>query len=117
VARSVACYITTRTDWVNAMNTAFVNTSLRLGVYWLIAIGEALAGAACTIGTAILRATGTDITRSRHSAYLATALGFGVWFLAFLLVSGPQSALRFYVAMLTTGIVIALQERYLPRQS
>jgi predicted small integral membrane protein len=97
------------------MYAAFLNTSLRLGVYWLVAVGEALAGAACTIGTAILRAPGISLANSRHFTWLATALGFGVWPLAFQLIGGSQSALRFYVAVLATGIVIALQDRYLPR--
>ena len=99
------------------MNTAFLNASLRFSAYWLVAVGEALAGAASTIGTAILRATGTNIASTRRFAWLATALGFLVWFLGFLLIGGPHSAFRFYIAVLGAGILIALQDRYLPRQS
>jgi len=104
-------------DYATSMNTAFLNASLRLSAYWLVAVGEALAGAAYTIGTAILRATGIHISGPKPSTYIATALGFLVWFLAFLLIFGPQSALRFYAAVFAAGCLIALQGRYLPRQS
>ena len=103
--------IPARIDYPTAMNPAFLNASLRHSAYWLVAVAEALAGAALTIGTAILRATGISLTNSKRSTYLATALGFLVWFLAFQLIGGTQSAVRFYVAMAAAGILIALQDR------
>jgi predicted small integral membrane protein len=95
--------------------------------YWLIILGEALTCAAYTIGTVALlrnlRASGSAFNRSKRFVYVATALGFLVWFLGFMVIggewfamwqsktwNGQQAAFRFYAAVLGVGIFIALQD-------
>jgi predicted small integral membrane protein len=96
--------------------------------YGIIILGEALTGAAYTIGSIALlrslRATGATFNRAKRFIYLATAFGFLVWFFAFMVIggewfamwqsptwNGQQAAFRFYVAVLGAGIFIALEDR------
>ncbi|HTI81639.1 MAG TPA: DUF2165 domain-containing protein [Acetobacteraceae bacterium] len=131
-------------EHVLSMDTTFTTNTLRWraitepvlwhAAYWVVIVGEALAGAAYTTGafmlTRALRASGEAFNHSKHFVYLATALGFLVWFFGFMVVggewfsmwqstqwNGQQAAFRFYVAVLGVGIFIALQDRDLPRQS
>ena len=96
--------------------------------YWLIIAGEALTGIAYVIGTAALignlRASGAAFNRAKRFVYVATALGFLVWFLGFMVIggewfamwqsktwNGQEAAFRFYVAVLGVGIFVALDDR------
>jgi predicted small integral membrane protein len=100
--------------------------------YAIIILGEALTGAAYTIGSIALlrslRASGATFNRAKRFVYLATAFGFLVWFFAFMVIggewfamwqsptwNGQQAAFRFYVAVLGAGIFIALEDRDLTR--
>ena len=130
-------------EHVLSMDTTFTTNTLRWraitepvlwhAAYWVIIIGEALTGAAYTIGAFMLaralRANGEDFNNSKHFVYLATALGFLVWFFGFMVVggewfstwqspqwNGQEAAFRFYVAVLGVGIFIALRDRDLPRR-
>ena len=123
---------------VLSMDTTFPDNTLRWraitdpllwhAAYWLIILGEALTGAAYTIGSiALIRAlgaSGATFNRSKRLVYLATAFGFVVWFFGFMVVggewfcmwqsptwNGQQAAFRFYVAILGAGIFIALEDR------
>lgn len=131
-------------EHVLSMDTTFTTNTLRWraitepalwhAAYWVIIIGEALTGAAYTIGAfmmaRVLRASGETFNQSKHFVYLATALGFLVWFFGFMVVggewfsmwqspqwNGQEAAFRFYVAVLGVGIFIALQDRDLRQQS
>ena len=98
----------------------------------MIILGEALTGAAYTIGSIALlrslRASGETFNRAKRFVYLATAFGFLVWFFGFMVIggewfamwqsptwNGQQAAFRFYVAVLGAGIFIALEDRDLTR--
>ena len=123
---------------VLSMDTTFPDNALRWraitspmlwhAAYWLIILGEALTCAAYTIGTVALlrnlRASGAAFNRSKRFVYVATALGFLVWFLGFMVIggewfamwqsptwNGQQAAFRFYAAVLGAGIFIALDDR------
>jgi predicted small integral membrane protein len=123
---------------VLSMDTTFPDSTLRWrGItnptlwhpaYWLIIMGEALTCAAYTIGSAALlrrlRATGAAFNRSKRFVYIATALGFLVWFLGFMVIggewfamwqsrtwNGQEAAFRFYATMLGAGIFISLDDR------
>jgi predicted small integral membrane protein len=123
---------------VLSMDTTFPDNALRWRAitsptlwqvaYWLIILGEALTCAAYTIGTVALtrnlRASGAAFNRSKRMIYVATALGFLVWFLGFMVIggewfamwqsktwNGQEAAFRFYAAVLGTGIFIALDDR------
>lgn len=101
--------------------------------YHLIILGEALTCAAYTIGTvALLRrlnASGIAFNRAKHFVFIATGLGFLVWFFGFLVVggewfamwqsktwNGQEAAFRFLVAILGAGIFIALDDRNLEEE-
>jgi predicted small integral membrane protein len=103
-----------------------------MAAYGIIVLGEALTGAAYSIGSIALlrslRASGAAFNRSKRFVYLATAFGFLVWFFAFMVIggewfamwqsqtwNGQQAAFRFYVAVLGAGIFIALEDRDLTR--
>ena len=123
---------------VLSMDTTFPDNTLRWRAitdptlwrvaYWLIILGEALTGAAYTIGTVVLlrnlHAGGATFNRSKRYVYVATALGFLVWFLGFMVIggewfamwqsktwNGQEAAFRFYTAVLGAGIFIALEDR------
>lgn len=123
---------------VLSMDTTFPDSTLRSRAitnpvlwhagYWVIILGEALTSAAYTIGTATmarrLRAGGDAFDRGKQFVFVATALGFLVWFLGFMVVggewfqmwqsqtwNGQQAAFRFYMAVLGAGIFIALRDR------
>jgi predicted small integral membrane protein len=127
---------------VLSMDTTFPDNALRWRAitqpvlwhvaYLIIILGEALTGAAYTIGSIALlrslRGSGATFNRAKRSIYLATAAGFLVWFLGFMVVggewfstwqsptwNGQQAAFRFYVAVLGAGIFIALEDRDLAR--
>jgi predicted small integral membrane protein len=128
-------------EHVLTMDTTFLTNTLRWraitesmlwhAAYWVIILGEALTGAAYTIGAALLlrslRATGTAFNHSKRFIYIATALGFLLWFAGFMVVggewfsmwqssswNGQQAAFRFYMTVLAAGIFIALEDRALP---
>ena len=123
---------------VLSMDTTFADNSLRWraitepmlwqAAYWAIIIGEALTGIGYTIGCIALlrrlRASGAAFNRSKRFVYMATAIGFLVWFFAFMVIggewfsmwqsptwNGQQAAFRFYAAVLGVGIFIALEDR------
>jgi predicted small integral membrane protein len=123
---------------VLSMDTTFPDNALRWRAitspmlwhvaYWLIILGEALTCAAYAIGTVALtrklRASGAEFNRSKRMIYLATTLGFLVWFLGFMVIggewfamwqsktwNGQEAAFRFYTAVLGAGIFIALEDR------
>lgn len=127
---------------VLSMDTTFPDNALRWRAitqpmlwhvaYGIIILGEALTGAAYTIGSIALlrslRASGAMFNRSKRFVYLATAFGFLVWFFGFMVIggewfcmwqsptwNGQQAAFRFYVAVLGAGIFIALEDRDLNR--
>jgi predicted small integral membrane protein len=127
---------------VLSMDTTFPDGALRWraitqpmlwhAAYGVIILGEALTGAAYTIGSIALlrslRASGEAFNRSKRFVYLATAAGFLVWFFAFMVIggewfsmwqsstwNGQSAAFRFYVAVLGAGIFIALEDRDLIR--
>lgn len=129
---------------VLSMDTTFPDNSLRWraitdpllwnAAYWVIILGEALTGAAYTIGSIALiralRASGATFNRSKRLVYLATGIGFLVWFFGFMVVggewfcmwqsptwSGQEAAFRIYVAVLAGGIFIALDDRDLIRSA
>jgi predicted small integral membrane protein len=101
--------------------------------YLLIILGEALTCAAYTAGTVALlrrvRATGAAFNRAKRSVFIATGLGFLVWFFGFMVVggewfamwqsktwNGQEAAFRFYVAILGAGVFIAFDDRDLERE-
>jgi len=123
---------------VLSMDTTFPNNTLRWraitqptlwqAAYWMIILGEALTGAAYSIGSIALlrslRASGATFNRSKRFVYLATAVGFLVWFFGFMVIggewfsmwqspawNGQEAAFRFYAALLGVGIFIALEDR------
>jgi predicted small integral membrane protein len=123
---------------VLSMDTTFPDNTLRWraitspplwhAAYWLIILGEALTGAAYAIGTVALvrglRGSGAVFNRAKRFVYIATGLGFLVWFLGFMVIggewfamwqsntwNGQEAAFRFYAALLGTGIFIALEDR------
>jgi predicted small integral membrane protein len=125
-------------EHVLSMDTTFPDSALRWraitspilwqAAYWLIILGEALACAAYAIGTVALtrnlRASGAGFNRSKRFVYVATALGFLVWFLGFMVIggewfamwqsktwNGQEAAFRFYAAVLGAGVFIALEDR------
>jgi predicted small integral membrane protein len=129
---------------VLSMDTTFPTNTLRWraitdpalwhAAYALIILGEALTGAAYTIGcVALLRSLGSPaaaFNRSKRFAYVATAIGFLVWFFGFMVIggewfsmwqspawNGQEAAFRFYVAVLGAGIFIALEDRDLLRRA
>ena len=129
---------------VLSMDTTFPGNTLRWraitdpmlwhAAYWMIILGEALTGAAYTIGSVALigalRASGATFNHSKRFVYLATAIGFLVWFFGFMVVggewfcmwqsptwNGQPAAFRFYVAVLGAGIFIALDDRDLIRSA
>lgn len=128
-------------EHVLSMDTTFPTNTLRWraitepmlwhAAYWVIILGEALTGAAYTIGAALLirslRASGAAFNHSKRFVYIATALGFLVWFAGFMVVggewfsmwqssswNGQEAAFRFYMTILAAGIFIALRDRDLP---
>ncbi len=127
---------------VLSMDTTFPNNELRWraitnpllwnAAYWIIILGEALACAAYAAGTITLvrnlHASGALFNAAKRFFYVATALGFLVWFFGFMVIggewfamwqsqtwNGQQAAFRFYAAVLGTGIFIALEDRDLSR--
>jgi predicted small integral membrane protein len=131
-------------EHVLSMDTTFATNTLRWraitepvlwhAAYWVIIVGEALTGAAYTVGTfmliRVLRANGEAFNDAKYFVYLATALGFLVWFFGFMVIggewfsmwqssqwNGQEAAFRFYVAVLGVGIFIALRDRDLPARS
>ena len=107
---------------------AINNPVLWQAAYASIILGEALTGAAYTIGTITmlgrLRARSEAFERSKAFIFIATALGFLVWFLGFMVIggewfamwqsptwNGQPAAFRFYTAVLGVGIFIALRDR------
>jgi predicted small integral membrane protein len=123
---------------VLSMDTTFPDSTLRWraitcpplwhAAYWLIILGEALTGAAYAIGTVALvrglRGSGTVFNHAKRFVYVATGLGFLVWFLGFMVIggewfamwqsntwNGQEAAFRFYAALLGAGIFIALEDR------
>ena len=96
--------------------------------YWLIIGGEALTCAAYTIGAVALigslRAGGAAFNRAKRCVFIATALGFLVWFFGFMVIggewfamwqsqtwNGQPAAFRFYAALLGVAIFVALEDR------
>jgi predicted small integral membrane protein len=90
-------------------------------------LGEALTGAADTIGSIALlrslRARNATFNCSKRFVYPATAFGVLVWFFALMVIegewfamwqsstwNGQQAALRCYAAVPGTGIFIALED-------
>ena len=123
---------------VLSMDTTFPDNTLRWraitspplwhAAYWLIILGEALTVAAYAIGTVALvrglRGSGAVFNRAKRFVYIATGLGFLVWFLGFMVIggewfamwqsktwNGQEAAFRFYTAVLGAGIFIALEDR------
>jgi predicted small integral membrane protein len=123
---------------VLSMDTTFPDSALRWRAianpmlwhvaYWLIILGETLTCAAYTIGTVALlgnlRGSGAAFNRSKRYVYVATGLGFLVWFLGFMVIggewfamwqspawNGQEAAFRCYAALLGVGIFIALDDR------
>ncbi len=122
---------------VLSMDTTFPDNTLRWraitdptlwhAAYWLISVGEALTCVGYTVGTAALlrnlRAGGAAFNRAKQAIYVATALGFLVWFLGFMVIggewfamwqshtwNGQEAEFRFYAAILGVGIFIALDD-------
>jgi predicted small integral membrane protein len=122
---------------VLSMDTTFPDNALRWRAitspmlwhlaYWLIILGEALTCAAYAIGTAALtrklRASGAEFNRSKRMIYLATTLGFLVWFLGFMVIGGEwfamwqspkwngvPSAFRFAVVIIAALIFVAMRD-------
>ena len=122
---------------VLSMDTTFSDNTLRWRAitnpllwrvgYWLIIAGEALTCAAYTIGSVALlrnlRAVDASFNRAKRFIYIATALGFLVWFTGFMAIggewfamwqsptwNGQEAAFRFYATMLGVGIFIALED-------
>ena len=131
-------------EHVLSMDTTFPTNTLRWraitqpmlwhAAYWVIILGEALTGAAYTIGAALLirslRASGAAFNTSKRFVHIATALGFLVWFAGFMVVggewfsmwqsstwNGQEAAFRFYMTILVAGIFIAMKDRDLPAAS
>jgi predicted small integral membrane protein len=122
---------------VLSMDSIFPDSTLRWraittpmlwhGAYWLIILGEALTCAAYVAGTVALlrnlRAAGAVFDRAKRHVHIATALGFLVWFTAFMAIggewfamwqskdwNGQQAAFRFYMTVLGVGIFVALND-------
>ena len=107
---------------------AITNPTLWNAGYLLIILGEALTCAAYSIGTVALlrqlRASGATFNRAKQFVFIATGLGFLVWFFGFMVVggewfamwqsktwNGQEAAFRFYVAIQGAGVFIALDDR------
>lgn len=122
---------------VLSMDTTFPDSTLRWraitspalwhATYWLIILGEALTCVAYMAGTVALlrnlRASREAFNRAKQAIYVATALGFLVWFLGFMVIggewfamwqsnawNGQEAAFRFYVAVLGVGIFVAMDD-------
>jgi predicted small integral membrane protein len=122
---------------VFSMDTTFPDTTLRWRAitnpvawhagYAAIILGEGLTCAAYTIGTLALlrrlRAGGAAFNRAKAAVFVATGLGFLVWFVGFMVIggewfgmwqsqtwNGQEAAFRFYTAILGAGIFIALDD-------
>ncbi len=110
---------------------AITTPTLWHAAYWLIILGEALTCAAYTIATgsliAALHSTGAAFNRAKRFLYVATGLGFLVWFTGFMVIggewfamwqsptwNGQQAAFRFYTALLGVAIFVALDDGDLP---
>ena len=95
--------------------------------YWVVILGEALTCAAYTIGTVSLarnlRGSSAEFNSAKSAVYVASALGFLVWFLGLMVIggewfamwqsntwNGQEAAFRFYAAILCVGIFIALDD-------
>jgi predicted small integral membrane protein len=123
---------------VLSMDTTFPDSTLHWraitspplwhAAYWVIILGEALTGAAYAIGTVALarglRDSGAVFNQAKRFVYVATGLGFLVWFLGFMVIggewfamwqsntwNGQGAAFRCYAALLGAGIFIALDDR------
>jgi predicted small integral membrane protein len=123
---------------VMSMDTTFPDTTLRWraitnpalwhAFYWLIILGEAMTCAAYAIGTAnLLRHLRDDTAtfgQAKRAIYVATALGFLVWFLGFMVIggewfamwqskiwNGQEAAFRFTATILAVGIFVAQGDR------
>jgi predicted small integral membrane protein len=96
--------------------------------YWVIIAGEGLTCAAYVVGTVLLvrnlRASAANFNHAKSPLYVATAIGFLVWFVGFMVIggewfamwqstiwNGQEAAFRFYAAVLGVGIFIALDDR------
>jgi predicted small integral membrane protein len=107
---------------------AITNPVLWRAAYWLIILGEALTCAAYTVGTiALMRnlyASSAIFNRAKRYIYVATSIGFSVWFFGFMAIggewfamwqsqtwNGQQAAFRICAAVLGVGIFIALEDR------
>lgn len=122
---------------VLSMDTTFPDNTLRWRAisdptlwrvgYRLIIAGEALTCVAYAIGSAALlrnlRASSAAFNRAKGFVYIATALGFLVWFTGFMAIggewfamwqsqtwNGQEAAFRFYATILGVGIFIALED-------
>jgi predicted small integral membrane protein len=106
---------------------AITSPMLWHAAYWVIILSEALTCAAYTIGTVSLarnlRGSSAAFNRAKSAVYVASALGFLVWFLGFMVIggewfamwqsntwNGQEAAFRFYAAVLCVGIFIALDD-------
>jgi len=106
---------------------AITNPTLWHVAYWLIIAGEALTCAAYTIGSVALlrnlRASSAAFNHAKRFIYIATALGFLVWFTGFMAIggewfamwqsqmwNGQEAAFRFYATILGVGIFIVLED-------
>jgi predicted small integral membrane protein len=95
--------------------------------YWLIIVGEALTCIAYTIATGsligALRSSGAAFNRAKRYVYVATGLGFLVWFTGFMVIggewfamwqsptwNGQEAAFRFYTALLGVAIFVGLAD-------
>ncbi len=95
--------------------------------YWLIIAGEALTCIAYAIATAslisALHTSGAAFNRAKRYVYVATGLGFLVWFTGFMVIggewfamwqsptwNGQEAAFRFYTALLGVAIFVALAD-------
>ena len=123
---------------VLSMDTTFPDNTLRWRAitnpvlwhifYWLIILAEAATCAAYAIGTASLlrhlRADTATFNRAKRPIYVATTLGFLVWFLGFMVIggewfamwqskiwNGQEAAFRFTVTILAVGIFVAQGDR------
>jgi predicted small integral membrane protein len=96
--------------------------------YALIILGEALTCIAYTIATVsllkTLRSSAAQFNRAKRFAYIATGLGFLVWFTGFMVIggewfamwqspdwNGQPAAFRFYTALLGVAIFVGLEDR------
>jgi len=96
--------------------------------YALIILGEALTCIAYTIAAACLlktlRSAAIQFNRAKRFVYIATALGFLVWFTGFMVIAGEwfamwqsstwngqPAAFRFYTALLGVAIFVGLEDR------